>query len=246
VIVLCTNALLWLDLGDARLGRRAREIADQALDDDELWISAISFCEVAALVVFGSLALRLPTARWRRELLDRGLLEQPVDGEVAIRAVELRDFHKEPVVVIDIARRAQDDADTQVTPDDIRAFEAQHGPVPAGACVAMRSGWDRHLKEARYRNADEKGAMHFPGFHVEASRLLRERDAAGIAVDTLSLDFGASPDFATHYDWLPSGRWGLECVANLGELPATGATLVLGGPKIVGSTGGRSRVLALL
>lgn len=96
MIVLCTNALLWLDLGDARLGRRAREIADQALDDDELWISAISFCEVAALVVFGSLALRLPTARWRRELLDRGLLEQPVDGEVAIRAVELRDFHKDP------------------------------------------------------------------------------------------------------------------------------------------------------
>jgi PIN domain nuclease of toxin-antitoxin system len=96
VIVLCTNALLWLDLGDARLGRRAREVADQALDDDELWVSATSFCEVAALVVFGSLALRLPTGRWRRELLDRGLLEQPVDGEVATRALELRDFYKDP------------------------------------------------------------------------------------------------------------------------------------------------------
>lgn len=33
---------------------------------------------------------------WRRELLNRGLQEQPVDGEVAIRAVELRDFHKDP------------------------------------------------------------------------------------------------------------------------------------------------------
>lgn len=151
-----------------------------------------------------------------------------------------------PVVVIDIAGRAQDDADAQVTPDDIKAFEARHGAIPAGSCVAMRSGWDRHLKEPRFRNADEKGAMHFPGFHVEAAKLLQERDAAGIAVDTLSLDFGASPDFATHYSWLPSGRWGIECVANLGELPATGATLVLGGPTIVGSTGGPSRVLALV
>ena len=151
-----------------------------------------------------------------------------------------------PVVVVDIAGRAQDDADAQVTPDDIKAFEAQHGPIPAGACVAMRSGWERHLKEARFRNADEKGVMHFPGFHLEAAELLQERDAAGIAVDTLSLDFGASPDFAVHYAWLPSGRWGIECIANLGELPPTGATLVLGGPKIVGSTGGPSRVLALV
>jgi PIN domain nuclease of toxin-antitoxin system len=73
-----------------------RELADAALADGELWVSAISFREVAALVILGGLRLRLPTARWRRELLDRGLLEQPVDGEVAIRAVELRDFHKDP------------------------------------------------------------------------------------------------------------------------------------------------------
>ena len=91
------------------------------------------------------------------------------------------------------------------------------------------------------------GEMHFPGFHVEAAELLIERaNAAGIAVDTLSLDHGPSADFATHYAWLPCGRWGLEAVANLAELPATGATLVVGGPKIKGATGGPSRVLALL
>jgi kynurenine formamidase len=55
-----------------------------------------------------------------------------------------------------------------------------------------------------------------------------------------------SPDFATHYAWLPTNRWGLEAVANLAELPPTGATLVVGGPKIKGATGGPSRVLALL
>jgi kynurenine formamidase len=68
----------------------------------------------------------------------------------------------------------------------------------------------------------------------------------GIAVDTLSLDHGPSKDFGTHLAWLPSGRWGLECVANLGQCPATGATIVVGGPKVRGATGGPSRVFALV
>ena len=45
-----------------------------------------------------------------------------------------------PLCVIDIARRAEEDADTQVTPDDIRAWIAAHGDIPDGACVAMHSG----------------------------------------------------------------------------------------------------------
>lgn len=152
-----------------------------------------------------------------------------------------------PLAVVDIAQRAQTNPDAQVTPDDIKAYEAAHGPIPAGACVAMRSGWDRHVASAMFRNPDDKGVMHFPGFHPEATALLAgEREVVGIAVDTLSLDYGASTDFAVHYSWLPSGRWGLECVANLAELPPAGATLVAGGPKVLGASGGPSRVLALL
>jgi kynurenine formamidase len=151
-----------------------------------------------------------------------------------------------PLVVVDIRQKAQENPDAQLTPEDIVAFESAHGPVSEGACVAMLSGWDQHVASEKFRNADDKGAMHFPGFHVEAAHALMERNAAGIAVDTLSLDYGPSPDFATHYAWLPSNRWGLEAVANLAELPATGATLVVGGPKIKGATGGPSRVLALL
>jgi kynurenine formamidase len=151
-----------------------------------------------------------------------------------------------PLVVVDIRSKAAGSADAQVTPDDLAAFEAAHGTIPAGACVAMLSGWAEKVSGPEYRNADAAGVMHFPGFHVEAAELLIERDAAAIAVDTFSLDFGASPDFATHYKWLPSGRWGMECVANLDQLPAVGATIVAGGPKIKGATGGPSRVLALL
>jgi hypothetical protein len=73
-----------------------------------------------------------------------------------------------------------------------------------------------------------------------------ERKVAGIAVDTLSLDNGPSREFKTHKLWLPSGRWGLENVANLGKVPAGGATLVVGAPKVKDATGGLTRVLALV
>jgi kynurenine formamidase len=150
-----------------------------------------------------------------------------------------------PIAVVNIAARAERSADAQVTPDDLKAWEARNGQIPDGACVAMLSGWDARASGPEFRNAD--GVMHFPGFHIEAAQyLMGERGAVGIAVDTLSLDYGRSADFATHYAWLPTNRWGLEAVAKLAELPPTGATLVAGGPKIKGATGGPSRVLALL
>lgn len=152
-----------------------------------------------------------------------------------------------PLAVVDIRAKAAPNPDAQLTLDDLRAWEAQNGPIPAGACVAMLSGWEEHLASDKFRNADGDGVMHFPGFHIEAIEfLLEERAVHGIAVDTLSLDFGASPDFAVHYRWLPAGRWGMESVANLGQLPAKGATIVAGGPKIKGATGGPSRVIALV
>lgn len=151
-----------------------------------------------------------------------------------------------PVSVIDIREKAAASADAQVTPDDIKAWIAANGPLPKGGCVAMNSGWDAHVGAERFRNVGEDKAMHFPGFHVEAAQMLMEDgNTVGIAVDTLSLDFGPSPDFATHYAWLPSGRWGLECVANLGALPAKGGTLIVGAPKVRGGTGGPTRVLAV-
>jgi len=88
--------------------------------------------------------------------------------------------------------------------------------------------------------------MHFPGFHIETiEMMLAERNVKGILVDTLSLDYGISADFAVHYRWLPAGRWGIENVANLASLPASGALAVVGGPKIAGATGGPTRIFAL-
>lgn len=152
-----------------------------------------------------------------------------------------------PLAVVDIRQRAQDDADTTLTPDDIRRWEAANGPLPEGCCVVMNSGWHRLLDSPRFANRDAGGVNHMPGFHVEtAAMLMGERQVRAIGVDTLSLDPGRDTTFPVHYAWLGSGRWGIECLANLDALPARGATIVAGAPKVRGGTGGPGRVLALV
>ena len=152
-----------------------------------------------------------------------------------------------PLAIVDIRERAAADPDTLLTPDDLQAWIAANGPFPERCCVAMNSGWDAHVNGDKFRGGDAEGKQHYTGFHVEAVQmLLEESTAVGIAVDTLSLDHGISANFATHYAWLPANRWGLECVANLGNLPAAGATLIVGAPKWRGGSGGPSRLMALV
>jgi kynurenine formamidase len=152
-----------------------------------------------------------------------------------------------PLVVVDIREKAAKDPDALVTEDDLRRWERRWGRIPFGAIVAMNSGWDAYVKTPKFRNADDKKVMHFPGFGLDAVEwLLANRQVKGIMVDTLSLDHGPSQDFAVHFKWLPSNRWGIECTANLSQVPARGATVVVGGPKIAGATGGPSRCFALI
>lgn len=153
-----------------------------------------------------------------------------------------------PLAVIDVTEQAARNADYQLSRGDIEGYEKKHGRVPDNACVAMHAGWARHAPDAaRYTGKDGAGVLHFPGIAPDAAQwLLTERRVAGLAVDTLSLDHGPSKDFRTHYLWLPSGRWGLENVAGLDQVPAAGATLVVGAAKVKGATGGPVRLMALV
>jgi kynurenine formamidase len=154
-----------------------------------------------------------------------------------------------PLAVIDIRERAAQDPDATLTPDDIKAWESANGPLPEGCCVAMNSGWHKLLDSPKFTGRDADGRNHTPGFHAEAAEfLVKERSVKGIAVDTLSLDSGlaSSGEFPVHYQWLGSGRWGVEAIAGLDDLPAKGAMLVVAGPKVRGGTGGPSRIIALV
>lgn len=153
-----------------------------------------------------------------------------------------------PLVVIALAPRAAKDPDTLVTVDDLRQWEQRYGRMPAGAFVAMHSGWDaRASNAARFLNRDAKGTLHAPGFSEAAARfLVTERDVCGVGVDTLSLDAGAAQKFVAHLAILGAGKYGVELLANLGSVPPSGATIIVGAPKHIAGTGGPARVLALL
>ncbi len=152
-----------------------------------------------------------------------------------------------PLVVIDLRDRARNDADAALGIDDILTWERTHGPVPIGAAVFLRTGWDARVADPpSVINQGADGLMHFPGFSAEAAGFLADaRRATGIGVDTLSIDPGRDRSFATHRTWLGRGGWAAEMVANLGDVPSAGAVVIVGAARVVGATGGPARILAV-
>ena len=103
LLLLDTNALLWMRIGDRRLGDAARREIERAWQSDELAVSAISFWEVAMLADKGRIRLTDDVHAWRRDHLEQGMVEIPIDGRTAIRAVQLTDFHADPAVRLIVA-----------------------------------------------------------------------------------------------------------------------------------------------
>ncbi|GJL55994.1 MAG: PIN domain-containing protein [Nitrospirales bacterium] len=94
--LLDTHVLVWLVEGLPAIGKQAKKIADRALANDELSVSAISFWEIALLHQRGRLILGQPVDVWRAQLLEMGLHEVPIDGEVGIKATTMSNFHPDP------------------------------------------------------------------------------------------------------------------------------------------------------
>ncbi|MEX2523852.1 MAG: cyclase family protein [Gammaproteobacteria bacterium] len=88
--------------------------------------------------------------------------------------------------------------------------------------------------------------MHFPGFSEAAAQMLLERSIAGIGIDTLSIDRGASTDFPVHKLMLGSGKFQIENLANLDALPPTGTTAIIGVLPVRDGTQAQARIFALL
>ena len=120
MVLLDTNALLWLRSGDARLGAKARLTIDRALQEDELAISAISFWEAAMLRDKGRLRFPDDLGLWRHELLAQGVIEIPIDGDIAARAGALRDIHGDPADRLIVATAL---AGHQLVTSDARILE---------------------------------------------------------------------------------------------------------------------------
>jgi kynurenine formamidase len=156
-----------------------------------------------------------------------------------------------PAVVLDFSAECAKNPDFLLEVDHVRAWEAEHGPLPEGGWLLYRSGWDARSEDAAaFRNADETGP-HSPGISVECARWLAEESPViGVGVETVGTDAGAAHSFETpfpcHTFVLGAGKYGLTQLQNLAQLPPTGAVVIAGPLPIVGGSGSPTRVLALV
>ncbi len=156
-----------------------------------------------------------------------------------------------PAVVIDRSAEAAEDPDYVLTVDELRAFEAEHGALPEGGWLLLRTGWDARADDADAFLNVVDGRPRTPGPDAECARwLAEETPIVGIGVETVGTDAGAAggfdPPFPVHGFFLGAGKYGITQLANLAELPPVGAIVVVAPLKLVGGTGSPARVLALV
>ncbi len=155
-----------------------------------------------------------------------------------------------PAFVIDIAAHCARDPDYAATAADFASFEAAHGTIPQEAIVLVRTGWSSRWPDVKsYMGDDTPGKadnLHFPGLSPDAARRLAARKIGAVGIDTASLDPGTSTDFRTHRILAAAGIPGLENVANLDALPATGAAVMALPMKIGKGSGAPCRIVALV
>lgn len=158
-----------------------------------------------------------------------------------------------PAVVIDVSEQALANPDYRLDMAAVKDWEAQHGPVPQGAAVLLNTGYAQFWPDRmRYMGTAARGPeavaeLHFPGFSLEAAMFLhRERGIVSVGLDTPSIDFGQSKDFAVHRYLYSHNVIGFENVANLNSLPATGAFIIALPMKISGGSGGPLRIIGLV
>jgi kynurenine formamidase len=154
-----------------------------------------------------------------------------------------------PACVIDVTREVAADNDFLLTADHVLAWEAEHGRVPAGAWLLLRTDWSKRTDRTAFLNVAEDGP-HSPGFDPSASKLLAyERDVLGVGVETIGTDAGQAarfdPPFPNHNIMHGAGKFGLASLCNLDQLPATGAIVIAAPLKIVEGSGSPLRVIAL-
>ena len=161
-----------------------------------------------------------------------------------------RDFIA-PACVVDASAQAASDPDWLLTVDHLRAWESRHGRIPAGAWLLLRTDWSRRIDDpAAFVNLREDGA-HTPGPTEEAVQwLVHERQVHGFGVETINTDAGQShawpSPYPCHRILHGANRYGLQCLRNLDQLPATGALLIAAPLKIRDGSGSPLRVLAVV
>jgi kynurenine formamidase len=154
-------------------------------------------------------------------------------------------------VLVDVSAKCAKDRDYRIQVADFEAWEGEHGQVPEGAIVLLRTGWGSRWGEREaYLGTAKTGPeavpeLHFPGLHPEAARwLASERSIKAIGLDTPSIDYGQSELFESHVTLFAANIPAFENVAHVDRLPTKDFVVAALPMKIRGGTGGPLRIVA--
>lgn len=156
-----------------------------------------------------------------------------------------------PLAVIDVSDQVERDVDFLLTVDHIKAWEAEHGPLPEGGWLIVRTGWGPRTYDQDSALGNSETGPHSPGMTVECAKWLAEESPViGVGVETVGTDAGIAhsmePQFPCHHMMLGAGKYGVTQLKNVDKLPATGAMIIATPLPIVNGSGSPARVLALV
>jgi isatin hydrolase len=135
-----------------------------------------------------------------------------------------------------------------ITAGMIASWEDEHRHLTRGDVVLFRTGWDQKYQPGPDGSGYARdviagaGTGGWPAPDVPALDLLLERGVRCIGIDAPSIGAVHDP-VPVHVRGLSSGAVFIEGLANLAELPATGAHFLFLPVKVRGSTGGPGRAV---
>jgi len=155
------------------------------------------------------------------------------------------------LVVIDVHEQAAKNPDYTLTVGDIEAWEKRHGRIPEGAFVAMRTDWSKCWPDAAaLANKDAAGVFHYPGWGKETLQLLYEdRHITASGHETTDTDPGLATtkdDYSLESYIMGLNHYQIELLANLDQVPGSGALVWVTTPKAEDGAGFPARVIAVV
>ena len=156
-----------------------------------------------------------------------------------------------PLVVVDVHEECAKKPDYTLTLGRLKKWETDHGKIPSGAFVAMRTDWSKRWPDAaKMENKDDKGVAHYPGWSLATLRFLyEERKITASGHETTDTDPGIATtraDYSLETYILSTNHYQIELLTNLDQVPEVGALVIVSFPKPQGGSGFPARVFAIL
>lgn len=174
-----------------------------------------------------------------------------VEDRISVDQLAIKDFLL-PLIVINKEKEVEKNHDYSLTVEDIKAFEAEYGEIPADSFVAFASGWSKRWDDTEaFYNVDQDGQAHTPGWSLEALKFLHEeRNVTGVGHETLdtdsSVDCTKNGGLIGELYWLGQDKFQVEVLNRLTELPPVGGAISIGVPKVKDAPGFNVRAIAII